>query len=239
MECTVITLLKDGDRVCGALGYDRERGRFKLWQAKAVVLATGGIGKAYKITSNSWEYTGDGQSLAYDAGRGVDGHGVRAVSSDGDDLAAECAPAFSSPKGVRGEGRSVAQQGRPPLHVRRHSRQTTNRRRPITPKKAGSTRRATRNSRRPPRIAHAPITSARCIVREVKGRAGAVRTAACSSTSHGSRKKLPNGRGAHQEKSSRVCTISFKQLANIDITTTPMEIGPTTHYVMGGGARRR
>ena len=60
MECTVLRLLKDGDRVAGAFGYDRERGRFRVWRARAVVLATGGIGKAYRITSNSWEYTGDG-----------------------------------------------------------------------------------------------------------------------------------------------------------------------------------
>ena len=68
MECTVVTLLKDGGRVAGAFGYERERGRFKLFRAKAVVLATGGIGRAFKITSNSWEYTGDGHALAYDAG---------------------------------------------------------------------------------------------------------------------------------------------------------------------------
>src|SRR4026209_1987154 len=68
MECTVVTLLKDGDRIAGAFGYERERGRFKLFRARAVVLATGGIGRAYKITSNSWEYTGDGHTLAYDAG---------------------------------------------------------------------------------------------------------------------------------------------------------------------------
>src|SRR5437868_2390542 len=68
MEVTIIRLLKDGDRVCGAFGYYRERGRFVLFKAKAVVLATGGIGRAYKITSNSWEYTGDGHSLAYHAG---------------------------------------------------------------------------------------------------------------------------------------------------------------------------
>src|ERR1700675_1775892 len=68
MEHTVVTLLKDGDRVVGAVGYDRERGRFHLWRTKAVVLATGGIGRAYKITSNSWEYTGDGLALAYRAG---------------------------------------------------------------------------------------------------------------------------------------------------------------------------
>src|SRR5271165_144223 len=68
MEYTIVTLLKDGDRIAGAFGYDRERGRFHLFRAKAVVLATGGIGRAYKITSNSWEYTGDGHALAYDAG---------------------------------------------------------------------------------------------------------------------------------------------------------------------------
>src|ERR1700721_1159985 len=68
MEHTIVTLLKDGNRIAGAFGYDRERGRFHLFRAKAVVLATGGIGRAFKITSNSWEYTGDGHALAYDAG---------------------------------------------------------------------------------------------------------------------------------------------------------------------------
>src|ERR1700744_749283 len=68
METTILTLLKDGDRVAGAFAYDRERGRFKVLHAKAVILATGGIGRAYQITSNSWEYTGDGHSLAYHAG---------------------------------------------------------------------------------------------------------------------------------------------------------------------------
>src|SRR5207253_5470083 len=68
MECTVVRLLKDGDRIAGALAYYRDRGRFVVFKAKAIVLATGGIGKAYKITSNSWEYTGDGHTLAYQAG---------------------------------------------------------------------------------------------------------------------------------------------------------------------------
>src|SRR5437764_3696107 len=68
MECTVAKILKDGDRVAGALAYDRERGYLRLFKAKAVVFATGGVGRAYKITSNSWEYTGDGQALAFDAG---------------------------------------------------------------------------------------------------------------------------------------------------------------------------
>jgi succinate dehydrogenase / fumarate reductase flavoprotein subunit len=68
MECTVVELLMDGDRVAGAFAYDRERGRFRVFKAKAIVLASGGIGRAFKITSNSWEYTGDGQALAYRAG---------------------------------------------------------------------------------------------------------------------------------------------------------------------------
>ena len=68
MEHTILSILKDGDRAVGAFGYERERGRFKIFRAKAIVLATGGIGRAYKITSNSWEYTGDGHSLAYEAG---------------------------------------------------------------------------------------------------------------------------------------------------------------------------
>src|SRR5271169_3854026 len=68
MECAIITLLKVGDRIAGAFGYERERGRFKVFKAKAIVLATGGIGRAYRINSNSWDCTGDGQSLAYHAG---------------------------------------------------------------------------------------------------------------------------------------------------------------------------
>ncbi|HWC06150.1 MAG TPA: FAD-binding protein, partial [Gemmatimonadota bacterium] len=67
MEVTVLTLFTPDGRLAGAFGYDRERGRFRLFRAKAVVLATGGIGRAYRITSNSWEYTGDGHTLAYDA----------------------------------------------------------------------------------------------------------------------------------------------------------------------------
>src|SRR5678816_4001644 len=68
MECTITALLMDGNKVAGAFAYDRERGRFRIFKSNAVVLATGGVGRAYKITSNSWEYTGDGHSLAYHAG---------------------------------------------------------------------------------------------------------------------------------------------------------------------------
>ena len=68
MECTIIRLLTEGERIAGAFGYWRESGRFVVFKAKSVVMATGGIGKAWKVTSNSWEYTGDGEALAYEAG---------------------------------------------------------------------------------------------------------------------------------------------------------------------------
>src|SRR5712671_4835397 len=68
MEITVYSLIKEGDRVVGAVAYERERGKFHVFKAKAIVLATGGIGRAFSITSNSWEYTGDGHALAYNAG---------------------------------------------------------------------------------------------------------------------------------------------------------------------------
>ena len=87
MECTVLSLLLDSGRIAGACGYDREKGHFYLWQAKAVVLATGGIGRAFKITSNSWEYTGDGLCTRVSRRRGAQGHGVRAIPSDGHGLA--------------------------------------------------------------------------------------------------------------------------------------------------------
>ena len=84
MECTVVELMKDGERVVGAFAYDRERGRFRLFEAKSIILASGGIGRAFKITSNSWEYTGDGHALSYRA----HGHGVCPIPSDRDGLAA-------------------------------------------------------------------------------------------------------------------------------------------------------
>ncbi len=105
MECTVLSLLMDSGRIAGAFGYDREKGHFILWAAKAViVLPIGGIGCAYKVTSNSWEYTGDGLALAYRAGAELLGYGVRAVSSHRNDLADQRPRHSSVTEGVRGEG---------------------------------------------------------------------------------------------------------------------------------------
>ena len=131
-------LLKDGDRVAGAFAYDRERGRFVVFKAKAVVLATGGIGKAYKITSNSWEYTGDGHALAYDAGAElidmefVQFHPTGMVWPPS-------VRGILVTEGVRGEGGVLRNKQGRALHVRRHPGELQDRRPPTTRRKAGAT----------------------------------------------------------------------------------------------------
>ena len=87
-ETTITRLVKDGERIAGAFGYFRDTGRFVLFEAPAVVLATGGIGKTFKVSSNSWEYTGDGHALALLAGAPAAEHGVRAVPPHAHGLAA-------------------------------------------------------------------------------------------------------------------------------------------------------
>jgi hypothetical protein len=119
MEVTVTALLKDGERVVGALGYDRERGRFKVFRAGAVVMATGGIGKAYKITSNSWEYTGDGHALAYHAGADLLDMEFLQFHPTGM-VWPPSVQGILVTEGVRGEGGVLKNSEGTPLHVRRH-----------------------------------------------------------------------------------------------------------------------
>jgi len=229
MECTVVTLLKDGDRVAGALGYDRERGRFRLWRANAVVLATGGIGKAYKITSNSWEYTGDGHALAYRAGAElmdmefVQFHPTGMVWPPS-------VRGLLVTEGVRGEGGILLNRdGRRFMFddiPDNYKAQTAD-----NPEEGWRYTQGDKNSRRPPELLTRDHV-ARCIVREVKEGRG---------SPHGGvfldiawiREKIPNS-AEHIRKKLPSMYHQFKQLANIDITETPMEIGPTTHYMMGG-----
>lgn len=229
MECTVITLLKDGERVVGALGYDRERGRFRVFKAKAVVLATGGIGRAYKITSNSWEYTGDGHSLAYHAGAElidmefVQFHPTGMVFPPS-------VKGILVTEGVRGEGGILKNnQGErfmfediPPLY----KDQTAD-----NAEEGWRYTQGDKNARRPPELLTRDHV-ARCIVREIKAGRG---------SEHGGvyldiawiKEKIPNA-GEHIKKKLPSMYHQFKQLADIDITEVPMEVGPTTHYVMGG-----
>ncbi|HKE15569.1 MAG TPA: fumarate reductase/succinate dehydrogenase flavoprotein subunit [Kofleriaceae bacterium] len=229
MECTVTTLLKDGGRIAGAFGYERQKGYFLLFRAKAVVLATGGIGRAFKITSNSWEYTGDGQALAYDAGAElmdmefVQFHPTGMVWPPS-------VRGILVTEGVRGEGGVLRNnQGKrfmfddiPPLYRGQTAADAEEGWRYVTGDK---------NARRPPELLTRDHV-ARCINREVKEGRG---------SPHGGvfldiawiKEKLPSA-PEHIKKKLPSMYHQFKQLADIDITTEPMEVGPTTHYIMGG-----
>jgi succinate dehydrogenase flavoprotein subunit len=198
MECTVIRLLQDGNRVVGAFGYWREQGRFVLLKAKAVVIATGGIGKAWPITSNSWECTGDGMALAYEAGADlldmefVQFHPTGMVWPPG-------VQGLLVTEAVRGEGGILRNK----LGERFMEK--------YDPKRMEL---STRD------------LVARSIYTEVKEGRGTEHGGAFLDISYKPaeyvKKKLPSM--YHQ----------FKELADVDITKGPMEVGPTCHYMMGG-----
>ena len=229
MECTVLTLLLDGGRIAGAFGYDRERGHFMLWKAKAVILATGGIGRAFKITSNSWEYTGDGHALAYDAGAElldmefVQFHPTGMVWPPS-------VRGILVTEGVRGEGGVLKNsEGRRFMFddiPGPYKDQTAD-----NEAEGWRYTQGDKEARRPPELLTRDHV-ARCINREVKAGRGSphggvyldiawIKQHIPTAEEH-IRKKLPSM--YHQ----------FKQLADIDITKVPMEVGPTTHYMMGG-----
>jgi succinate dehydrogenase / fumarate reductase flavoprotein subunit len=229
METTIVTLLKDGDRCVGALAYDRERGRFLVFHATAVVLATGGIGRAYQITSNSWEYTGDGHSLAFHAGATlldmefVQFHPTGMVWPPS-------VRGILVTEGVRGEGGVLRnKEGRrfmfddiPPLY----KSQTAD-----NPEEGWRYTQGDKTCRRPPELLTRDHV-ARCINREVKAGRGSPHGGVFLDISW-IKEKLPNS-AEHIKKKLPSMYHQFKQLADIDITQEPMEIGPTTHYMMGG-----
>ena len=229
MEHTVLGLLKDGQRVAGVLAYERERGRFKVFKAKAVVLATGGIGRAYKITSNSWEYTGDGHSLAYHAGAElidmefVQFHPTGMVWPPS-------VMGILVTEGVRGEGGVLRnKEGKRFMFgdiPDNYKAQTAD-----NEEEGWRYCQGDKNARRPPELLTRDHV-ARCIVRQIKEGHG---------TPHGGvfldiswiKEKIPNA-AEHIKRKLPSMYHQFKQLADIDITKEPMEVGPTTHYVMGG-----
>ncbi len=229
MEHTILSLLKDGDRVVGAFGYERERGRFKIFRAKAIVLATGGIGRAYKITSNSWEYTGDGHSLAYDAGAElidmefVQFHPTGMVWP----------PSVSGilvTEGVRGDGGILTnKEGRRFMFdfiPDNYKAQTAD-----NEEEGWRYTQGDKNARRPPELLTRDHIS-RCIVREIKEGRGSPHGGVFLDISW-IKKKLPNAEEYIKRKLPSMYH-QFRQLADIDITKEPMEVGPTTHYIMGG-----
>ncbi len=198
MECTITRLLKDGDRVCGAFGYWRETGRFVVFKAKSVILATGGLGKCFKITSNSWEGTGDGHALGYEAGAEfvdmefVQFHPTGMVWPPG-------VQGLLVTEAVRGEG-GILRNNKGERFMEKYD-----------PKRMEL---STRD------------VVARSIYTEVKEGRGSPHGGCFLDISHRGaeyvKKKLPSM--YHQ----------FKELADVDITKEPMEVGPTCHYAMGG-----
>ncbi|HEX5084437.1 MAG TPA: succinate dehydrogenase flavoprotein subunit [Blastocatellia bacterium] len=198
MECAVTKLLMDGGRVAGAFAYWRESGRFVVFKARAVVLCTGGIGKAYRVTSNSWEYTGDGQALAFEAGAElkdmefVQFHPTGMVWPPG-------VQGILVTEAVRGEG-GVLRNKNGERFMEKYD-----------PKRMEL---STRD------------VVARSIYTEVKEGRGSEHGGAYLDISHKPaeyvKRKLPSM--YHQ----------FKDLADVDITQGPMEVGPTCHYMMGG-----
>ena len=229
MECTVLTLLKDGERVAGAFAYDRDRGRFRLFKANAVVVATGGIGRAYKITTNSWEGTGDGHSLAYHAGAALQDMEFVQFHPTGM-IWPPSVRGILVTEAVRGEGGVLKNRdGRrfmfdniPDLYTA----QTAD-----NPEEGWRYTQGDKGARRPPELLTRDHV-ARMIVREVREGRG---------SPHGGvfldiawvKEKLPNAE-EHIKRKLPSMYHQFMQLANVDITHEPMEIGPTTHYVMGG-----
>jgi succinate dehydrogenase / fumarate reductase, flavoprotein subunit len=198
MECAVTRLLKDGDRVTGAFGYWRESGRFVVFKAKSVVLATGGIGKAWPVTSNSWEYTGDGMTLAYDAGADLMDMEFVQFHPTG----------MVWPPGVQGLLVTEAVRGEGGLLTNRAGERFMQK---YDPKRMEL---STRD------------VVARAIYTEVREGRGTEHGGAFLDISHKPaeyvKRKLPSM--YHQ----------FKELADVDITKRPMEVGPTCHYMMGG-----
>ena len=229
METNVTTLLTDDGRVTGAFAYERERGRFMVFRAKAVVLATGGIGRAFKITSNSWEYTGDGHALAYHAGADlidmefVQFHPTGMVWPPS-------VRGILVTEGVRGEGGVlVNSQGRRFMFddiPDNYRAQTAD-----TPEEGWRYTQGDKDARRPPELLTRDHV-ARCIVREVREGRGSPHGGVFLDIAW-TRQKLPKAE-EHIRKKLPSMYHQFKQLADIDITKVPMEVGPTTHYVMGG-----
>jgi len=229
METTILTLLKDGNRVVGAFGYDRERGRFRLFKAKAVVLATGGIGRMYQITSNSWEYTADGHALAFNAGAALLDMEFVQFHPTGM-IWPPSVRGILVTEGVRGEGGVLKnKEGKRFMFddIPENYRSST----ADNPDEGWRYTQGDKSARRPPELLTRDHV-ARCIRREVKEGRGSphggvfldiswIKERISSAPEH-IKKKLPSM--YHQ----------FKQLADIDITKEPMEIGPTMHYVMGG-----
>jgi succinate dehydrogenase / fumarate reductase, flavoprotein subunit len=229
MEYTIVSLLKDGDRVVGAFGYDRERGRFRIFKAKAVVVCTGGLGRAYKVTSNSWEGTGDGVSLAYHAGAELLDMEFIQFHPTGM-IWPPSVMGILVTESVRGEGGVLRNKdGKRFMYddiPDNYKSQTS-----TDPEEGWRYTQNDKNAKRPPELLTRDHV-ARCINREVKAGRGSPHGGVFLDISW-IKEKIPNA-AEHIKKKLPSMYHQFMQLANLDITKEPMEVGPTTHYAMGG-----
>jgi len=229
MEHTVIDLILESGRAAGALAYDRERGRFHVFNAKAIVLATGGVGRAFRITSNSWEGTGDGHALAYRAGAELIDMEFIQFHPTGM-VWPPSVRGILVTEGVRGEGGVLKNsEGRRFMFddiPDNYKPQTAS-----DPDEGWRYTQGDKSARRPPELLTRDHV-ARCINREVKAGRG---------SPHGGvfldiawiKEKLKDSE-AHIKRKLPSMYHQFKELADLDITREPMEVGPTTHYIMGG-----
>jgi succinate dehydrogenase / fumarate reductase, flavoprotein subunit len=223
-ECAITELIKDGDAISGAFGYHRESGNFVLFEAPAVVMATGGIGKSFKVTSNSWEYTGDGHALALRAGATLINMEFIQFHPTGM-VWPPSVKGILVTEGVRGDGGVLKNSDEkrfmfdyiPPVFKGQYAE---------TEQEADQWLKDNDSARRTPDLLPRDEV-ARAINSEVKaGRGtphgGVYLDIASRLTPEQIKKRLPSM--YHQ----------FKELAGVDITKEPMEVGPTCHYVMGG-----
>jgi succinate dehydrogenase / fumarate reductase flavoprotein subunit len=239
MECTIIRLIKDGDKISGAFGYYRERGRFVLFKAKAVVLATGGVGKAYKITSNSWEYTGDGHTLAYEAGAELIDMEFIQFHPTGM-VWPPSVRGILVTEGVRGEGGCLRNSKNDRFLFSdipdNYKTQTADNEEEGFLYVLGEKWQG-KDSRRPPELLTRDHV-ARCIRREVReGRGsphGGVLLELDSFAQWMKKRQAGFNAAEHWKKKLPSMYHQFKELGGVDITRQPMEVGPTTHYIMGG-----
>jgi len=224
MECTVLEILKDDDRVAGLLAYWRETGRFILFKTKAIIFSTGGSGKAWRVTSNSWEYTGDGYAMAYEAGADLMDMEFTQFHPTGM-VWPPSVRGILVTEGVRGDGGILLNNKGERFmfnYVPDRFRSET----ADTEEEANKWLKGDQSARRPPDLLTRDVV-ARAIIAEVKaGRGsehgGAYLDIASRVPAEIIKKKLPSM--YHQ----------FKELAEVDITKQPMEVGPTLHYFMGG-----
>ncbi|HEU5470325.1 MAG TPA: fumarate reductase/succinate dehydrogenase flavoprotein subunit [Actinophytocola sp.] len=223
-ECTITELLKDGDAISGAFGYWRETGRFILFEAPAVVLATGGIGKSFKVTSNSWEYTGDGHALALRAGATLINMEFVQFHPTGM-VWPPSVKGILVTEGVRGDG-GVLKNSDDKRFMFEYIPQVFKGQYAEAPDEADRWYTDPDNNRRTPDLLPRDEV-ARAINSEVKADRG---------SPHGGVFLDIASRLPAEEIKRRLPSMyhQFKELADVDITKEPMEVGPTCHYVMGG-----